>query len=293
MIAPTLSPPNVATKQVVKGDRNQVISHVSGGTVIYVNGDYAPPEPTLRPLPIQLAPKSFPLLLGRQNEAKLATDTLPYRQPLEYYGSVGIGKTVLLRHLAHHPAIAPAFPAGLIYLRHRCYQSASDLLQVLYETFYENSVATKLSNESIRQILAGRQALVLLDESQLPKEQAKQLVEELPDLTFVFAAPERQLLGEGQSLPLGGLSVENSVALIARALNRPLNDAEKTAADHIAGILKGHPLQLLQAVAWAQDEGNSLATLAKRLRKPKDLQSFLNKPQGYQLKPGKALRVKD
>ena len=283
MIVSTLSSSQTATQQVVHGDRNQIIGRVTGGTVIYVSGDYTPPQPKLRPQPIQLAPKPFPFLLGRQSAVTLATHTLPYRQLLAFHGTPGIGKTVLLRYLAHHPAIAPAFPAGLIYLRHRRYQSVSDLLQVLYEAFYDNPIPIKPTDVTIRQAIAGHPALVLLDEAALPQEDIAQLVNELPDLTFVFAAAERQLWGEGQSLELGGLSVEDGIALIARELYRPLNAAEQQAAAAIATALDGHPLQILQAVARAQEEGTSLVTLAQQLSTPKDLLAGLSKPQRHVL----------
>ncbi len=298
MSAPTLPSTDTAIQQVINGDRNQIIGQVSGGTIIYVSGNYVNggingsdangsaaasdqhlPQPKRRPQPIQLAPKSFPLLLGRQVEVKLATDTLPYHQPLEFYGASGIGKTVLLRYLAHHPAIAPAFPAGLIYLRHRCYQSASDLLQVLYEAFYETPTPTKPTDVVIRQALAGCQALVLLDEAALPAVELEQLINELPDLTFVFAAKAHQLMGDGKAVALDGLATEDAIALIVRELGQPLSEIERQAALAIAAALNGHPRQILQAIALTRETGTSLAEVAKQLQKPGHLLATLNNTQ--------------
>lgn len=78
METPDFSQSGDNVKQNIYGDHNLTIGHASGGVVIYFNrGDKVTSEPKERPRPIDLAPKPFPLLLGRNVEVKLATDTLP------------------------------------------------------------------------------------------------------------------------------------------------------------------------------------------------------------------------
>ncbi|BAT51200.1 AAA ATPase [Nostoc sp. NIES-3756] len=248
-----------------------------------------PPEnqqyPQLRSLPIILNPRPFPLLLGRREEVKIALDALPYDQPVEFFGLAGVGKTVLLRYLAHHPSITPAFPDGIIY--HRCnqYESVSDLLQVLFNAFYESSIPFKPSDIEIRQVLRNKKALIILDGAKLTRADVQGLIIDLPSFTFLFTAGERQLWGEGQPVKLGGLPLNDALALVARELGHPLSQAERADAESLCIALDGHPLKILQAVALVKEEDLSLAAIAKRFQTATNsswvekLLSSLKKPQ--------------
>ncbi|MBC1224840.1 hypothetical protein GNF10_30265 [Nostoc sp. UCD121] len=242
-------------------------------------------SPQLRRLPIILNPRPFPLLLGRREEVKIALDALPYDQPVEFFGLAGIGKTVLLRYLAHHPSITPAFPDGIIY--HRCnqYESVSDLLQVFFNAFYENSLQFKPSDIEIRQVLANKKALIILDGANLARAEVQSLIIDLPSFTFLFAAGERQLWGEGQPVKLGGLPLNDALALVARELGHPLGQEERADAESLCIALDGHPLKILQAVALVNQEDLSLAVIAQRFKTATNsswvekLFSSLKKPQ--------------
>lgn len=239
-----------------------------------------------RPLPVQLPPRAFPQLVGRQAEVEMAISTLPYRQPVEFYGQAGIGKTVLLRHLAHHPAIAPAFSGGLIYHRIRQYQSASDILQVLFNTFYETETPYKPTNAEIRQFLQNRDVLTLLDGSELSREQVDALLAELPDFTFLLTSNERQLWGEGRSIKLDGLTATSAIALVTREVGRTLTTAEQQAVTQLCAALQGHPMRLLQAAALVREEKKELGAIALQFQSAPDetaqyrqLVASLQKPQ--------------
>ncbi|MEJ1931840.1 ATP-binding protein [Nostoc sp. NIES-2111] len=248
-----------------------------------------PPEnqqsPQLRSLPIILNPRPFPLLLGRREEVKIALDALPYDQSVQFFGLAGVGKTALLRYLAHHPSITPAFPDGIIY--HRCnqYESVSDLLQVLFNAFYESSIQFKPSDIEIRQALTNKKALIILDGAKLTRAEVQSLITDLPSFTFLFAAGERQLWGEGQPVKLGGLPLNDALALIARELGHPLSQEERADAESLCIALDGHPLKILQAVALVNEEDLSLAAIAQRFQTATNsswvekLLSSLKKPQ--------------
>jgi hypothetical protein len=224
------------------------------------------PQP--RPLPVRLPPRRFPLLLGRREDVTVAVNTLPYNQPMEFYGSAGIGKTALLRYLAHHPEIAPAFSEEIIYHRLVRHQTVSDLLQVLFNAFYECQTPFKATDMQIRDALKNKKALILLDGATLTREEVDGLLNDLPSCTFLFASLERQLWGEGRAVELVGLPLDDAVALVAQELGHPLSAEERSDAEKLCIALEGHPLRILQAVAIAREEKHSLAAIVQRVQSP-------------------------
>jgi len=130
--------------QVAVGNYNVQIGSVHGGVVNLVAPEQQPcPRP--RPTPVFLRPRPFPGLLDRDPEIDAATTALQSAQPVEFHGPGGIGKTALLRHLAHRPPGAP-FPDGIVYLSAR-HQPLADLMQSLFDAFYESDVPFKATDD--------------------------------------------------------------------------------------------------------------------------------------------------
>ncbi|MCL1491185.1 MAG: hypothetical protein M1G31_10595 [Pseudanabaena sp. Salubria-1] len=124
----------IGRDRIENGTLNIEIGSLTGGIVnLSAANLQLPPAP--RPTPIFLHPRVFPHLIGRKQEIKIALEVQPNSQPVEFYGVAGIGKSVLLRYLAHDPAIADIFADGIVHYHLANYQSASDLLQTLFETF--------------------------------------------------------------------------------------------------------------------------------------------------------------
>ncbi|NEO99852.1 MAG: hypothetical protein F6K58_14465, partial [Symploca sp. SIO2E9] len=212
------------------------------GSLINISAPQKKPNlPQPHSLPILLAPPSFPLLLGRREEIQVALEALAHHQLVEFYGAVGIGKTVLMQQLAHHPSIASAFPDGIVYPPSRSYQCVSDLLQFLWGAFYSCSVAFKPTETYILQALKDKKALVLLDSVQLKLEELETLRQQLPSFSFLLASVERQLWGEGRSIELGGLPLDDALSLVEQELERPLSSQEYSEGSQLCTALEGKP----------------------------------------------------
>ena len=205
-----------------------------------------------RPSPILLRPKSIRGLLDRP-ELAAALSALDAGLPLEITGEPGIGKTAFLRQLAHHPRAA-SYPDGIVYLSAR-HQSSTDLLQLIFEAFYESEGICKPAEPEIRRGLAQKQALILLDDLHLAQDELERVFDAAPRAAFVLATRSRCLWGEGHSISLKGLPPDQAVLLLERAIERPLEATERSAAEHLCASLAGHPLRILQAAALARERG--------------------------------------
>ncbi len=89
-----------------------------------------------RATPILQRPRLIRGLLDRQAELTAALSALDAGLPIEVSGEPGIGKTAMLRHLAHQPRAA-AFVDGILYVPAQ-HQPASDLVQIIFEAFNES-----------------------------------------------------------------------------------------------------------------------------------------------------------
>ncbi|GEM_PF-1844905 len=272
--------PNNNFEANVKENRGQVavgkyflqIGSIHGGEVKLALPEQQP-CPHLRSTPVLMLPRPFPDILGRKLEIEDAMATLKSALPVEFYAEAGVGKTTLLRYLANHPQIAQIFPDGIVYLLARK-QTLADLLQSLFEAFYESDVPFKPTYSQIQQNLQSKKALILLDEVQLSRDEVVDLLNVAPDLTFLLASPERCLWGEGKVEALQGLPLDDALALLKRELGRSLTSEELPAAEAICKALNGHPLELLQTVAWVGKDNRDLVSVARQVQSatsPKEL----------------------
>ncbi|MBN1814076.1 MAG: zinc ribbon domain-containing protein [Anaerolineae bacterium] len=238
--------------QVAIGNTILQIGDVRGGVVnVMAPGEKVQSEP--RPTPVDLRPRPFPDLLDRETEIGTATAAFESAQSVEFHAAAGLGKTALLRYLAHHPA-ATTFPDGVVYLSAR-HQPAEDLLQSLYDAFYETSIPYKPTDAQLKHDLQNTRALILLDDVELAREDAERLMNTAPACAFLLASPERCMWGEGQSLVLGGLPPDDALALIERELGRPLTPQERPVAQRLRVHSKGNPLTLIQIAAEVREKG--------------------------------------
>jgi len=250
------------------GDRVNVGNYVlqtgsiQGGAV-RVSTPARRPHVQPRPTPVFIRPSDFPGLVGRDAEVRAATTAIRSATPVAVQGSGGVGKTTFLRHLAHHFP-DDSFPDGVLFLS-AFRPSVEDVLQFLYDAFYQSDTPLKVTDDQVRQALQRKRALVILDDADLAWHHVQRLMEAAPGSSFVLASAERRPWGEGLVLVLRGLSPEDGLELLERGMGRALTPEERIAAQALCVVLEGHPLHILQAAALAREGYASLAAIAHRL----------------------------
>jgi hypothetical protein len=206
-----------------------------------------------RPAPILIRPRLIRGLVDRRTEVAAALSGLDAGIPVELSGAPGIGKTAVLRHLAHHPR-AGGFADGVVYVS-AGQQSSTDLLQHLFDAFYDRDANCKPTDAEIRLGLQDKHALILLDAVSLPPNELAAVVDYAPRCAFVVGTRERCLWGEVRALVLTGLPVDDAVVLLERGIERSLDATERPAAESLCAALGGHPLRIEQAAALIRDRG--------------------------------------
>ena len=234
----------------------------------------------LRQTPIVQIPRAFVGLVGRQTEIESAIAALRAKQIVEIYGQAGIGKSVLVRHLAHSSQITTFYSDGIVDLS--LVGSVNDRLQTLFDTFYLSCPDIKLSDRDVRQALRERQVLILLDDNALTATDLQQLIAALPNSTFLIASRDRRFLGDGRSIELEGLSLPDSVTLIERELGRfpsrsaPLAPPQKKTIAALWKLLQGNPQRLLQVAALAREDRLPLEAVLSQIQ-PDELEQSLTR----------------
>lgn len=234
--------------------------NVEAGAVVNWLPPSQQPVPRARPRPVLRRPRPMRGLLGRQNECASVSHELESGVPVEVYGRLGVGKTSVLRHLAHHAQAAFAEQAILYFFARG--QPRIDLLQYIFETLYETDVPLKLTDSQVMHYLHDTEALIALDDIDLPRDEVVALVDAAPNLTFLLASETRHLWGEGVGIALRGLDQDAALALFERGLARPLTTAERPHAVKLCSALEGHPLSIVQLAELVQQAAYSLADLA-------------------------------
>ncbi len=209
-----------------------------------------------RPTPILLRPRLIRDLVDRRMDLATALSALDAGLLVEASGEPGIGKTAVLRLLAHDPRAA-SFVDGIVYLSAR-HQSSLDLQQLLFEAFYESDAFCKPTEGEIRRGLQDKQALILLDDVHLAQDELEQVLDIAPRAAFVVATRERRLWREAQR-PRPERPARRGCGVAAGARDRAF--ARRDGAIVRSGLcaaIGGRPLRILQAAAVIREQGISL-----------------------------------
>ena len=209
-----------------------------------------------RQTPVLLRPRLIRGLVDRQTDVAAVLSAIDAGLAVETSGEPGVGKTALLRHLAHHPRAA-AFADGIVYVSAR-HHASLDLQQLLFEAFYESDAFCKPTEAEIRRGLQDKQALILLDDAHLAQDELEEVLDIAPRAAFVVSTRERRLWREVRCIVLKGLPAEDAVALLEREIERALDVTERAAAATLCAALGENPRRILQAAAVIREQGLSL-----------------------------------
>jgi hypothetical protein len=241
--------------QVVIGDHNTI--QTPEGTAVTVLQVGERPTPRLRTLPVRRLPRASELV-GREDELDLIAASTA-QAPVQLYGPDGSGKTSVLK-LGATRAAAPAEGAVFEAARHR---SLDEIQAGLYAAFWECDVPFVPAPSEFEGYLADREALLVLDDCGLDREDLAILLDRLPRCTLVLAATTRTLWSQGTALSLPDLDPGAAVGLLERELGRTLDAAEREAAEAVVARVGGNPQELVETAALIEDEEGSLLELGR------------------------------
>ena len=133
------------------------------------------------------------------------------------------------------------------------------------------------------------QALILLDNYNLTREETRVLLDTLPNCVFVLASNERHLWEQGNVIHLAGLPLNVAMALFQQRTGRQLTQREISVAQSICKALQGHPLNIIQAAALVHDEEESLQEVARQILGPNPEERILESALAHLPKGAKSL----
>ena len=245
---------DVQGSQVVIGDHTTV--QTSAGTKVTVLQVGERPVPRLRPLPISRRPSAVEAL-GREEELELIAAARA-GGPVQLYAPDGAGKTSLLKFAALR-TLPPAEGVVFESARHR---SLDEIQAGLYAAFWECDIPFIPAPSQFNDFLADREALLILDDCALDRDELESLLERLPRCTVVLASQERTLWSPGTAQRLADLDPVAAIGLLERELGRSLDPDEREAAEAIVARLGGNPQALVETAALIEDGRSSLRELA-------------------------------
>ncbi|MFF7474808.1 ATP-binding protein [Streptomyces sp. NPDC008092] len=223
----------------------------SYSTVTVVQSDQLP-----TPVPredVTLLPRPALGLVGREDETADVVRMVDRGSPVQLHGAAGIGKSTLLRRVAHRMA---EDGQRVVFLS-ATGRELGDVLQDIFEACYE-APGYRPGRAELRALMAGHELRLLLDDVGCPAAELDELLDAAPSATYLMTATERTLWGEGLARRLGGLGQADSVELLERTLARDLDTDELPAAKALWRLTEGAPLQLLAAAAVAYRSGGPL-----------------------------------
>lgn len=261
---------------VAIGDHNVQIGNVNG-IVVNVSPSKGQPAYQRRQSPVDLRPRAFPSLLDREQETDLVVASLGSLTPVSIFGGEGVGKTALIRRLAHSPKTND-FVDGVIYLDGSQF-GLNDLLQSIFDAFHESHATYQVDNADVRIVykptdaeiriaLRSVKAILFIDNCGLSRNDVEQVLSALPGSALILAGLERSIWGEGEAVALHGLPPTEAVRLFERELGRGLTETEQLVVADLVMRLDCHPLRILQTASLMRETSRSIVEMAAQLEGP-------------------------
>ena len=244
------------TGEVAVGGRSLVFGSLHGAEVMELT---EPPASAARTPPILLRPDPV-WLLDREVELAELESSIATGSITQIVGEAGVGKTTLLRHLAH-AVPTDASPDGVVYLSARGLRLL-DLAQLLFDAVIVSTGRTKATPSEIARALASQRLLVIVDDLELSPAEIDELLGLLPSSALVVASSPGVAVRDARVIPIAGLPAEASGELLARHSGHELEEGERRDAAALSSAVAGNPSQQLQAGALADWRWPRIAELA-------------------------------
>ncbi len=245
--------------EIAVGERVLVFGALYGAAVGELPG---PVEVAIRATPVVQRPDPVRLLDREVEFAEMQSSIVP-GVVLHLVGEGGVGKSALLRHLAHSPSTDQC-PDGVVYVS-ASGLAVSDVLQALYDAVAVPATRSKATSDEIVRALASLRLLVILDDLELASSEAEELIFALQGSATVAASRPGISIPGAKVVPLGGLPGETAVALLTELIGHEPSGTDAEAAASIAAAVGGNPQRLVQAGALAGWSWPQLGELAQQL----------------------------
>ena len=242
---------------------------VAVGSLVLVFGALHGAEVAALPAPVAVSLRTPPVvhrpdpvrMLDREVEFAEIQSSLAPGVVLHVVGEAGVGKTALLRHLAHSPSTDQS-PDGVVYIGCRGL-AGSDIAQAIYDAVAVPQTRAKATADEIADALGSVRLLVVLDDLELVASEAEELIGLLQGSATVISSRPGVSISGAKVIPLGGLPAEASTALLTERIGLEPSGADTAGA--IAAAVGGNPQRLLQAGALAGWSWAQLGQLAEQL----------------------------
>jgi hypothetical protein len=210
--------------------------------------------------------RDFPVLIGRDATVVAAQHAFAARSSIVVFGEEGMGKSVLLRHLARRGTAD--FAAGVVIVPAASRPLWLDIGQDLVKAFYHADLPVELGPTELRRLLSGLPAVILLDDVQ-PAAGIDQLYAMCESASFVVTSVMPLLAGEVDGIELGGLDPSAAGQLASETLARAGGGGvDSETAIRIGAALRGKPSEIIRVVQDAARRKVPMTTLAEQLADP-------------------------
>ena len=248
--------------QIAIGNYINQFQNLNGCNINIVSPDLRP-KWERRDTPVNIKPRPPGNFLDRTHEVGLIETSIRSDKPLMMSGVAGIGKSTLLKQLAHLVQTDP-FPDG-IYSFSAYDLKLEDLLQCLFSAFHESNIPVKPDRAEIQKALQDVRALILIDDLQLTRDETQVILDIAPDCMFIIASAGETYHSTSGTIRLDGLPENDSLLLFEQELGRPLDENEKQPAAEICRLLKGHPENIRWLGARIREEATALDEILAKL----------------------------
>ncbi|MFF2079361.1 AAA family ATPase [Kitasatospora sp. NPDC058162] len=257
---------------MIVGNRNTVTTlNITAGHGSAITLNAGPPPNPVKRQPISHLPRSgADPLIGRERELQALQQAIGARQLVQIWGTAGVGKSALLRHLAR---TLPRGPEGVAYIEAGG-RTADDLAQAIFDISFD-APNYKPSLEVLKEHLKTLRLRIYLDDAGLDEKGLRRLFDLAGQSAFVFTSQHRSPVGGVHAIRLDGLTDTAGVQLVQTVLARQLRPEEAQTVAALCDALHGNPLRL-RRIALSVATGKRLPTIADL---PALLPALLNRLQ--------------